>query len=102
MFVPRSGTRAVSCDTSRPNVERAITTDAGPQLFSDCQTCFISGMTRLAGAAFTSIAGAGSAAAGAAREATSAVSATVVGGISTEDGAEFDLDTVASAAPRCN
>src|SRR5438445_12931269 len=57
MFVPRSGTRADSCDTSIPNVERAMTTDAGPQLFSDCHTCFISLNAAVAGAAFGSGAG---------------------------------------------
>src|SRR6267143_1638754 len=57
MFVPRSGTRANSCVTSTPSVESAITTDAGPQLFSDCHTCFISSNTTEAGAAFGSGAG---------------------------------------------
>src|SRR6266550_1119242 len=51
-LVPRSGTRALSCDTSIPKVDSAITTDAGPQLFSDCHTCFISSKTTDAGAAF--------------------------------------------------
>src|SRR5712691_1556687 len=53
-FVPRSGTRADSCETSIPNVDRAMTTDAGPQLFSDCQTCFMSSNAAAAGAAFGS------------------------------------------------
>src|SRR6266850_1140287 len=57
MFVPRRGTRANSCVTSIPNVDSAITTDAGPQLFSDCQTCFISSNTTEAGAALGSGAG---------------------------------------------
>src|SRR5258705_13882784 len=34
-----------------PSVESAITTAAGPQLLSDCHTCFISGNTARAGAA---------------------------------------------------
>src|SRR5258706_2475547 len=34
-----------------PSVESAITTAAGPQLLSDCHTCFISGNTAAAGAA---------------------------------------------------
>src|SRR2546423_564194 len=57
MFVPRSGTLANSWLTSIPNVESAMTTDAGPQLFSDCHTCFISSNTTEDGAAFGSGAG---------------------------------------------
>src|SRR5258705_2300250 len=34
-----------------PSVESAITTAAGPQLLSDCHTCFISGNTARAGGA---------------------------------------------------
>src|SRR6266478_770833 len=65
-FAPRSGTRANSCETSIPNVESAMTTDAGPQLFSDCQTCFMSPNTTDAGAAFGSGAGTATAAGSAA------------------------------------
>lgn len=57
ILVPRSGTRANSWETSIPNVERAITTEAGPQLFSDCHTCFISSNAIAAGAALGSGAG---------------------------------------------
>ena len=57
-FVPRSGTRADSCETSIPKVESAMTTDAGPQLLSDCQTCFMSSNAAEAGAAFGCGAGA--------------------------------------------
>src|SRR5206468_8682094 len=52
MLAPRSGTRADSCETSIPKVESAMTTDAGPQLLSDCQTCFMSSNVAAAGAAF--------------------------------------------------
>src|SRR5437870_12866223 len=77
MFGPRRGRRAVSCETSRPKDDSAITTEAGPQLFSDCQTWFISAITAEDGAAFGSGPGAASGAAstrgaacGAATEAT--------------------------------
>src|SRR2546428_9344017 len=69
MFGPRRGRRAVSCDTSTPNDESAITTEAGPQLFSDCQTWFISAITADAGAAFGSGAGAATGAASTTRAA---------------------------------
>ena len=40
-----------------PIAESAMTTEAGPQLLRDCQTCFISPMTARDGAAFGSMAG---------------------------------------------
>src|SRR5207302_4545116 len=48
-LAPRSGIRASSCETSMPRLDSAITTEAGPQLFSDCHTCFMS-IDTLAGA----------------------------------------------------
>ena len=49
-----------------PKVDSAMTTEAGPQLFSDCHTCFISSNTTAAGAAFGSGAGIATAAGSAA------------------------------------
>src|SRR5687768_555268 len=88
-LVPLSGTRANSCETSTPNVERAMTTEAGPQLFSDCQTCFISPNDIAAGAAF----GCGAGATGA-----TAAGASTAAGAGTSTCAETELAASAAGA----
>src|SRR5690349_18028849 len=90
---------------SMPNVDSAMTTDAGPQLFSDCQTCFISPNAADAGADFGSGAGA-AATTGSNAVGTTAGFAAVISGatvvVSSTSGAEARMPGVESDGAAAN
>src|SRR5439155_941043 len=93
---PRSARRAVSWSAVIPNVESAITTDAGPQLLRDCQRCRMSSAA-LAGAAFGSTVWIATGAVTAASGACAPAGASACGGVETEISAAGALARVASA-----
>src|SRR5439155_1686866 len=80
---PRSARRAVSWSAVIPNVESAITTDAGPQLLRDCQRCRMTSAA-LAGAAFGWTVWIATGAVTAASGACAPAGASACGGVETE------------------